>query len=83
MSAPLLPPRAARGEGLRGQPPQHLDRRAGLRPALVSVMRRAVRRLVRPALLLAVLLAVLSGVFLAYLNPHRVVELAGQLWSCF
>jgi hypothetical protein len=27
--------------------------------------------------------AVLGAVFAAYLNPHRVVELANRLWSCF
>ena len=27
--------------------------------------------------------AVLAAVFAAYLNPHRVVELANLLWSCF
>lgn len=26
---------------------------------------------------------VLAGVFIAYLNPHTVVDLANRLWSCF
>jgi len=25
----------------------------------------------------------LGGVFLAYLNPHLVVELANRVWACF
>lgn len=28
-------------------------------------------------------LAVLGAVFLAYLNPHVVRDLATQLWACF
>ena len=31
---------------------------------------------------LSVLLA-LAAVFMAYLNPHRVVELANRVWACF
>jgi uncharacterized membrane protein YraQ (UPF0718 family) len=26
---------------------------------------------------------VLAGVFMAYLNPHTVVDLANRVWSCF
>lgn len=25
----------------------------------------------------------LAAVFAAYLNPHRMVELAGRIWACF
>jgi hypothetical protein len=28
-------------------------------------------------------LAVLAAVFMAYLNPHLVVDLANRVWSCF
>lgn len=35
-------------------------------------------------LLLGAALAVVLGlVFLAYLSPHLVVDLAGRLWACF
>ncbi len=27
--------------------------------------------------------AVLTWVFLAYLNPHRLVEFANRVWACF
>ena len=27
--------------------------------------------------------AALAAVFAAYLNPHRVVELANRVWACF
>jgi hypothetical protein len=27
--------------------------------------------------------AVLGAVFLAYLNPHTVVDLANRVWACF
>lgn len=27
--------------------------------------------------------AALAGVFLAYQNPHRTVELANRVWACF
>ncbi len=27
--------------------------------------------------------AALLAVFMAYLNPHRVVDLANRLWACF
>ena len=26
---------------------------------------------------------VLAGVFMAYLNPHLVVDLANRIWACF
>ena len=39
--------------------------------------RVALRWLVRAAVLLA-----LAAVFMAYLNPHRVVDLANRLWAC-
>jgi hypothetical protein len=25
----------------------------------------------------------LAGVFMAYLNPHLMVDLANQIWACF
>lgn len=31
---------------------------------------------------LAALLA-LGGVFMAYLNPHTIVDLANRVWACF
>lgn len=31
----------------------------------------------------ALALAVLVAVFVAYLNPHLMVELANQVWACF
>ena len=40
--------------------------------------RAALRWLARAAVL-----AALAGVFMAYLNPHRVVDLANRLWACF
>jgi hypothetical protein len=27
--------------------------------------------------------AVLAAVFMAYLNPHTVVDLANRVWACF
>ena len=27
--------------------------------------------------------AVLTAVFMAYLNPHTVVDLANRVWACF
>jgi hypothetical protein len=32
---------------------------------------------------MAVALVVLLAVFMAYLNPHLAVDLAGRLWACF
>jgi hypothetical protein len=44
---------------------------------------RTIARLIsRLAGWLVVLLA-LGAVFSAYLDPHRVVELANRVWSCF
>jgi hypothetical protein len=43
---------------------------------------RAVPLLARLAVLLVVGLA-LTAVFAAYLNPHRVVDLANRFWACF
>ena len=37
----------------------------------------------RQALLWLVLAAVLAAVFMAYLSPHRVVDLANRVWACF
>jgi hypothetical protein len=37
----------------------------------------------RRLVLHSVALAVLAAVFAAYFNPHRLVELAGRVWSCF
>jgi hypothetical protein len=31
----------------------------------------------------AAALVVLAAVFLAYLNPHTVVDLANRVWACF
>lgn len=31
----------------------------------------------------ATVLAVLAAVFMAYQNPHVVVDLANRVWSCF
>ncbi len=28
-------------------------------------------------------LAVLAAVFIAYLNPHFALDLAGRVWACF
>jgi hypothetical protein len=25
----------------------------------------------------------LAGVFMAYLNPHRMVDIANRIWACF
>ena len=44
---------------------------------------RRMHRVAAGLLLAAVLAAVLAATFAAYLSPHRVVELAKQLWSCF
>ncbi len=44
---------------------------------------RRMHRVAAGLLLAAVLSTVLAATFAAYLNPHRVVELAKQLWSCF
>lgn len=30
-----------------------------------------------------VVAAVLAAVFMAYRNPHRVVDLANRVWACF
>lgn len=34
-------------------------------------------------LLWAAVAAALAGVFMAYQNPHMVVDLANRVWSCF
>jgi hypothetical protein len=39
-------------------------------------------RVLRGAWALVAALA-LAAVFMAYLNPHRVVELANLFWACF
>ncbi len=31
----------------------------------------------------AAALAALAGVFVAYLNPHAMVDLANRVWACF
>ena len=40
------------------------------------------RRWVNTAAALAAL-ALLAAVFAAYLDPHRMLELAGRVWACF
>lgn len=40
------------------------------------------RHLARVAVWAAAALG-LGMVFMAYLNPHRVLELANQVWACF
>lgn len=37
----------------------------------------------RRAALYAAAAVALAAVFMAYLNPHLVVELAGRVWGCF
>ena len=39
--------------------------------------------LVRSVAAAAVAAVVLAAVFAAYLNPHRVVDLANRVWACF
>ena len=41
------------------------------------------RRRRRRVLAWTAVVAVLAVVFVAYSNPHLVVELANQLWACF
>lgn len=45
------------------------------RPGLRKVAAKAVAALAAAALL--------GAVFLAYLNPHTVVDLANRVWACF
>jgi len=40
------------------------------------------RRWMRALMWVAVAL-LLAAVFMAYRNPHRVVELANRVWACF
>ncbi len=42
-----------------------------------------MKRRALPLLMAAVAAAVLAAVFMAYLNPHTVVDLANRVWSCF
>jgi hypothetical protein len=42
-----------------------------------------MKRRALPFLMAAVAAAVLAAVFMAYLNPHTVVDLANRVWSCF
>ena len=42
-----------------------------------------MKRRALPLLMAALATAVLAAVFLAYLNPHTVVDLANRVWSCF
>jgi hypothetical protein len=37
----------------------------------------------RRILVWAVVAAALAAVFVAYLNPHLVVDLASRVWACF
>ena len=37
----------------------------------------------RRALLWGMVVAVLAAVFVAYLSPHLVVDLANRVWACF
>lgn len=37
----------------------------------------------RPLLWGATAAVALAGVFMAYLNPHLVVDLANRIWACF
>jgi hypothetical protein len=45
-------------------------------------MARSTRRRARIVWGVVAALA-LSGVFLSYLNPHLVVDLANRIWACF
>lgn len=45
-------------------------------------MKQRIPWTARAAVWAAVALA-LGGVFLAYLNPHRMLELSNLFWSCF
>jgi len=42
-----------------------------------------IKRRRRRALAFAAAALALGAVFMAYLNPHLVVELANRLWACF
>jgi len=42
-----------------------------------------IKRRRRRALAVAAAALALGAVFMAYLNPHLVVELANRLWACF
>ncbi len=47
-------------------------------------MMRAMRHpLAKPLLLWSAALAALAAVFMAYLQPGLVVDLANRVWSCF
>jgi hypothetical protein len=42
-----------------------------------------MKRRALPLLMAALAAAGLAAVFMAYLNPHTVVDLANRVWSCF
>lgn len=42
-----------------------------------------MKRRALPLLMAALAAVVLAAVFMAYLNPHTVVDLANRVWSCF
>ncbi len=57
-----------------------------MRPAVTAAGTDTARR-ARPAwrrgLVAAAALAALAGVFLAYRDPHTVLDLANRVWACF
>lgn len=46
-------------------------------------MKPGHRVLLRKGLAWTAASAVLAAVFMAYLNPHTVVDLANRVWACF